>query len=302
MKNVLVLGANGMLGLGVLKALEGFSGSIYATTRGGKTIPGYPDVSFLDFDANQDQIDSVLSVLKPGDFVVNCIGVIKPHIKDDNPDQRGNALRINSLFPDALSRRAEANSLRVIQIATDCVFSGAKGNYSEKDSFDALDVYGKTKSLGEIPRSSMMHLRVSIIGPEQNRSTSLFEWVRNQPKDAEISGFTDHEWNGVTTFHFGKLVRGIVENSLFQPGTFHIVPGSKLSKDKLVKAIATRAGREDIRIVPRPSGNLVDRTLSTKFPDINLKIWESAGYSSPPSVEQMIKEMPLSNFHVTGIV
>ena len=293
MKNILVLGANGMLGLGVLKALEGFSGSIYATARGGKIVPGFQNVSFLDFDANKGQVDSVLSVLKPGDFVINCIGVIKPHIKDDNPDQRDNALRINSLFPDLLSRIAEAKSLKVIQIATDCVFSGAKGNYSEKDPFDALDVYGKTKSLGEVPRASMMHLRVSIIGPEQNRSTSLFEWVRNQPTEAEISGFTDHEWNGVTTFHFGKLVRGIVENSLFQPGTFHIVPGSKLSKDKLVEAIAIRAGREDIRIVPRPSGILVDRTLSTKFPDVNLKIWQSAGYSSPLSVEQMIKEMPL---------
>jgi hypothetical protein len=58
----------------------------------------------------------------------------------------------------------------------------------------------------------------------------------------------------------------MVENSLFQPGTFHIVPGSELAKGKLVKEIEIRAGREDIRIVARPSGNLVDPTLSTKFP------------------------------------
>ena len=35
-------------------------------------------------------------------------------------------------------------------MSTDCVFSGRKGYYSEKDPSDAEDLYGKTKYLGEI--------------------------------------------------------------------------------------------------------------------------------------------------------
>ena len=35
-------------------------------------------------------------------------------------------------------------------MSTDCVFSGLKGYYSEKDPSDADDLYGKTKYLGEV--------------------------------------------------------------------------------------------------------------------------------------------------------
>ena len=53
-----------------------------------------------------------------------------------------------------------------------------------QDEFDALDVYGKTKSLGEIPDANVMHLRCSLIGPELGRNSLFFEWVRQQPHGA----------------------------------------------------------------------------------------------------------------------
>jgi dTDP-4-dehydrorhamnose reductase len=179
----------------------------------------------------------------------------------------------------------------VIQIATDCVFSGQKGSYLESEAHDALDVYGKSKSLGEVPNASMMHLRVSIIGPEVGRSTSLLEWVRNQPNGAQIFGFTDHLWNGVTTSHFGKLARGIIESDLFEAGVFHVVPGNRLPKNKLVEKIASVFGRDDIQVQPKPSGNTVDRTLETNDPSFNSSLWAAAGYPTPPTVEQMLEEI-----------
>ncbi|PPR75917.1 MAG: hypothetical protein CFH01_02016, partial [Alphaproteobacteria bacterium MarineAlpha2_Bin1] len=33
----------------------------------------------------------------------------------------------------------------LIQISTDCIFSGKKGNYTELDKSDANDIYGKSK-------------------------------------------------------------------------------------------------------------------------------------------------------------
>lgn len=294
MKKVLVLGASGMLGIGVLKALEGANAfSISATTRDGKSVPGHQAIPTKSFLAGRDSVEELISDFSPGDYVINCIGVIKPYIKDENPEQRKNAMLINGLFPDELAVAAQAKSVHVIQIATDCVYSGAKGSYVESDSFDATDVYGKTKSLGEVPLPSMMHLRVSIIGAEAGRSSSLFEWVRNQPLNAAINGFTDHEWNGVTTYHFGRLCRGIVERDLFASGTFHVVPGSRLSKFELVSEIAKRAGRLDISITPKPAGSKVDRTLETENLDFNSALWDAAGYSTPPSVEHMISEMPI---------
>lgn len=293
MTKVLVLGASGMLGQGVLKAFTGSQMQVIATTRhkDHKALPA--GIEHLYFDAFSSDLEDLGKVLDEGDFIINCIGIIKPHIKDDNPEQRRIAMEINGLFPDRLANFAKEHGLRAIQIATDCVYSGALGKYDETAEFDALDVYGKTKSLGEVPSDSMMHLRVSIIGTEAGRSTSLWEWVRNQPKDASIGGFTDHEWNGVTTFHFGKLARGIVESDLFKPGIFHIIPTGEVSKYELVSEIAQASGRSDIKIEPRPSGKPIDRTLRTINPEFNIELWSAAGYGTPPTVPQMIKEFPL---------
>ena len=137
----------------------------------------------------------------------------------------------------------------------------------------------------------MMHLRVSIIGPEVGRSTSLLEWVRNQPDGAQIFGFTDHVWNGVTTTHFGKIAKGIIESNLFKAGVFHLIPGNRLPKDKLVQKIATVFGRDDIVIQPKASGNTVDRTLETIDAGFNEKLWGAAGYDMPPTIERMIREI-----------
>ena len=291
MTKVLILGATGMLGTAVMNEFLDFAGDVVVTTRG-KELDGLPgSISQVSFDATTDDPAAAFKVLGKVDYVVNCIGIIKPHISDSDDKQRLNALQINSLFPQKLSDWAAETGAKVIQIATDCVFSGHKGSYLESDAHDALDVYGKSKSLGEVPNPSMMHLRVSIIGPEVGRSTSLLEWVRNQPQGAQIFGFTDHVWNGVTTTHFGKIARGIIESNLFKAGVFHLIPGNRLPKDKLVQKIASVFGRDDIEIQPKASGNTVDRTLETNDTGFNRELWAAAGYETPPTIERMLEEI-----------
>ena len=285
------MGATGMLGTAVMNEFLNFEGDVVVTSRG-KKPEGLPNsISQLSFDATTDAPAAAFKGLGKVDFVVNCIGIIKPHISDSDDKQRLNALQINSLFPQKLADWASETGAKVIQIATDCVFSGHKGSYLESDAHDALDVYGKSKSLGEVPNPSMMHLRVSIIGPEVGRSTSLLEWVRNQPQGAQIFGFTDHVWNGVTTTHFGKIARGIIDSNLFKAGVFHIIPGNRLPKDKLVEKIASVFGRNDIEIQPKASGNTVDRTLETIDTEFNVMLWAAAGYETPPTIERMLEEI-----------
>lgn len=291
MRPVLILGATGMLGQGVLRAFSGFAGNLCATTRDGRSPEAVTPISTFGFNAITQRIEDLSNHFLPGTLIVNCIGVIKPYIHDDNQLERDTAIRVNSVFPYHLASFAESNGHQVIQIATDCVYSGKRGQYCESDEQDALDVYGKSKALGEVPSPNMMHIRASIIGPEAGRSSSLFEWVRNQPIGATIGGFTDHVWNGITTFSFGKIARGIAETDGFEAGTFHLIPGNIVTKESLVRSIATICGREDIQVEPRESGTRVDRTLSTLHSDLNGKLWRDAGYSTPPTIEEMLSEI-----------
>jgi dTDP-4-dehydrorhamnose reductase len=289
MSKVLILGSTGMLGHAVADEFANYDGQVIGTAR--RAIQGSSIKEIREFDVSTQSLREVTEDLGAGDYVINCIGVIKPYIKDESPSQRENAIRINALFPDELGSIANEQGFKVIQIATDCVFSGQKGLYAESDAHDALDVYGKSKSLGEIPVDSMMHIRVSIIGPEYGRSSSLLEWVRNQPANAEISGYSDHMWNGVPTKHFGRVCRGIVEKNGFIAGTYHLVPADMVSKFELVSQIASVSNREDIVVTERPSGAIVDRTLRTENPEINKKLWSDAGYEKIPTMQQLVSEI-----------
>jgi dTDP-4-dehydrorhamnose reductase len=289
MSTVLILGASGMLGSAVLKEFSNFQGELIATTRVGTSLGAGSKVRFLKFDAATDNLERTFSM--PIDYVINCIGIIKPYINDTDPKQTETAFEINGTFPNRLEAWATKRRAQVIQIATDCVFSGSKGKYLESDEHDALDVYGKSKSLGEAKGGSMMHLRVSIIGPEVDRNSSLLEWVRNQPNNAEISGYTDHFWNGITSMHFAKIARGIIENRLFEAGVFHVLPQDSVTKSELVSLIAKYLGRSDIKVIPTATGANLNRTLDTSFPAKNKSFWQAAGYDSPPTIEQMVSEV-----------
>jgi dTDP-4-dehydrorhamnose reductase len=279
---VLILGGTGMLGHAVLDEFEGFTGDAPFTSRSGSGIP---------FDVLSDPIDDLARYVGNGDYIINCLGITKPHINADNEQDVARAKLVNSLFPAKLASLAENTGSRVIQIATDCVFSGRKGHYLETDVHDAEDVYGKTKSLGEVVSGSVMHIRVSTIGRELGRSTLLLEWVLSHAQGATIPGFTDHFWNGVTTNHFAKVVRGIIENDGFRSGLSHLVPADELSKSDLVRQIASAFGRTDLIIKDTESGKPVDRTLSTTNPAFNKSLWAGAGYRDIPTIEQLIAEI-----------
>jgi dTDP-4-dehydrorhamnose reductase len=280
MKKVLILGATGMLGSACHSVLSNSKEiEIFKTSRTNQA-------GYLCFDAQSDNVSELIESTNP-DWIVNCIGVIKPYINEKSAESRMNAIKINGLFPEHL---ASSTNQPIIQIATDCVYSGRKGNYVESDTHDATDVYGKTKSLGEMPAENFKHLRASIIGPEVGRSTSLLEWFRNQPKDASLNGFTDHLWNGVTTHHFGLIAKGVIEQDFYDFNMTHLVPQDKVSKAQLLRIFAEVYGRPDVIINDTKSPETIDRTLATENKEINKKLWEMAGYEVPPTVEKMVRE------------
>ena len=280
MKKVLVLGSTGMLGHAVVSVLNNVKGIQVLTTARRENDGG------IKFNVENDNITDLITLLNP-DYIVNCIGIIKPHINENSPSSINRAIEVNSRFPIEL---AEATNGLIIQIATDCVYSGSKGAYTESDPHDANDVYGKTKSLGEVPAENVMHIRASIIGPELGRSTSLLEWFKNQPINSKLNGFTDHLWNGVTTYAFGKLCEGIIKQNSFRSGKYHVIPRDIVTKADLLRIFSKAYKRLDLLITDTVSTNKVDRTLSTNDLNFVNNLWVAAGYRISPSIEEMVLE------------
>lgn len=288
MAKVLILGGSGMIGTGLAQSLQAAGVSVEVTSRGGMPLDRLPGIEVLKFQAETDSIKALAKHLEPGAYIINCIGMVKSLIHDDEPTSCNAAYFLNSTFPSKLAAVAENKGLKVIQMATDCVYSGQAGNYSETSQHDALDVYGKSKSLGEVSSPAVMNLRVSVIG---KGSQGLYHWVASQPQGATINGYLDHEWNGITNIEYGRIIAGIIRDNWFRAGVHHIVPTGSVNKNELVHLIALNAGRTDLQINPVESGKPVDRTLSTNDPGFNAKLWESAGRAAVPTVAELVAEI-----------
>jgi dTDP-4-dehydrorhamnose reductase len=193
--------------------------------------------------------------LPEADVFINAIGIIKPAMTKNIMD----SIFINSIFPRMLSVECKSRKAKLIHITTDCVFSGKDGNYNENSPHDALDDYGKSKSLGE-PTDCMV-IRTSIIGPETNNFYSLVEWVKQQ-KGKEINGFTNHMWNGITTLQYAKICNQILNNDLYEEGLFHVHSPTEVSKFELVSMISDHYNI-GAKITPTEAPIVIDRTLST---------------------------------------
>ena len=282
MKKVLVLGSTGMLGSAVVEALQEKGHEVITASRS----------TGIKFDAVNLDTEKLLTAasLRKGDFVINCVGLTKSRIDEASMASRSLSIKLNIDFPNDLAKAAEKLGVKIIQVATDCVFSGLAGGYSEGSAHDPLDVYGKTKSLGETPSPNVMHLRCSLIGPEVGRSSLFFEWVRQQPINAQIDGYTNHLWNGLSSRAFGKVVSGIISEELFESGVQHLVPSDEVTKDELVRLELSALGRDDVQVTSTEGEHPIDRTLATDRTGFNTQLFLAAGYKKIPTIEEMVLE------------
>ncbi len=214
--------------------------------------------------------------IQKGDVVINCVGAIKPRV-----DELGdlNAILVNSVFPRILANVASKYESHLIHPTTDCVYSGAKGKYSEEDKYDVSDMYGMSKALGEAPNCTI--IRTSIIGEEVTQKRSLIEWIKSSA-NTTVFGFTNHLWNGMTCLEFAKICKQIIDTNNFWNGTRHL-HSNTLNKKELVELVS-KIYELNVTVTPKEAPTFCDRTLSTIYPDILASF-------NIPTIEEQIKEM-----------
>jgi dTDP-4-dehydrorhamnose reductase len=182
------------------------------------------------------------------DYVVNCVGILKPAVNAQDALSLSRAIRVNALFPHELAETLK--DARILHISTDGVFAGGRERpYVETDPTDCPDVYGKSKALGECPAENVLNFRCSIVGRDRLGGKGLMEQVLRAPEGSELTGFADHLWNGVTTNQFAELCRRVIESGAFErlrgvAGIYHFCPNPPITKYDLLCGMQTAAGRK----------------------------------------------------------
>tara|TARA_R110001583_G_scaffold111063_2_gene260145 strand:+ start:21272 stop:22144 length:873 start_codon:yes stop_codon:yes gene_type:complete len=278
---ILILGATGMLGYSLFSNLnEQNHLSVFCTVRNitgkekffrnvqRKIITG---VHAYDISSLQHAIETVVP-----DIVINCVGLIKQH---GISNQHIDAIKINALLPHEIANICDKVNAKLIHFSTDCVFTGDVGLYNEYSLPDALDLYGKSKFLGEVGYGKHLTLRTSIIGHELNSAVSLVDWFLSQGEN--INGFSKAVFSGLPTCYISKV---LVEYILPNPelaGVLHL-SADPIDKYSLLKLIAEQYQK---KITITDSQELViDRSLNSN------KFRQSTQYN-PPVWSELVEYM-----------
>jgi dTDP-4-dehydrorhamnose reductase len=269
---VLLIGASGMIGSAVLRVLsEKSNWEVFGTVRdinvrrffsaaiGERLITG------IDVE-HQDLLVKLLDQIRP-DVVVNCAGLTKHKPEADVPLV---SIPINTLMPHRLAGLCKLVGARLIHVSTDCVFSGEKGGYVENDFADAIDVYGKSKALGEVLYPHTITLRTSTIGHELQSQCGLLDWFLSQ--EGRCKGYTRAIFSGLPTVVFAQVIRDVVIPNKQLSGLYHVA-AEPIGKFDLLKLIAEVYGKA-IDIVPDDK-LVIDRSLNAD------RFRQATGYVAP---------------------
>ncbi len=257
---VLVFGASGMIGSAMFRVLNAKKEwQVWGTLRSNEAKRFFSGdhqdklVTGVDVEKH-DGLVSMFARLKP-DVVVNCIGLTKHHKESDDPLL---AIPLNALLPHRMANLCAVAGARLIHVSTDCVFAGTKGNYKEGDAPDAVDVYGKSKHLGEVDCPHAITLRTSTIGHELQSACGLLEWFLSQQKSCK--GFNRAIFSGLPNNVFAQVVRDVVIPRPDLHGLYH-VGADAIAKYELLKLIAKVYGKQ-INIA-RNDEFSIDRSLNS---------------------------------------
>ena len=270
--NILVFGANGMLGRYVCSRLSQ-EHTVKGLTR--KDL----DVSKVD----QTLLPYILKNTVSGyDAVINCAGIIKSRADISAIE----FIIVNSVFPRILADVCKKANIKMFHISTDCVYDGFSAvPYVETDHHTAADVYGKTKSLGESEDCCV--IRTSIVGEEVGQTRSLISWAKSK-KGQPVMGFTNHWWNGVSCLQLSDFLSLLIKYDLYWSGVRHVYSPNIVTKCELLEIINSTFDL-GLTVVPSKSGDL--QPSCNRALDTDNEEWRQYLQKNIPEIKDQLVKM-----------
>tara|TARA_X000000950_G_scaffold52310_1_gene61995 strand:- start:1079 stop:1912 length:834 start_codon:yes stop_codon:yes gene_type:complete len=272
-KKLLVTGSEGQLAKSFLKL---FSNNYKIFYYNKKTL----DISSFD------QVKKVLNEIQP-EVILNCAAFTNVDLCEDKED---------------LAYELNANSIKnfsgfnghFFHISTDYVFDGTSGPYYEDDITNPINVYGKSKLLGELIVEDLFDkhtiLRTNILFGKDS-SASFLNWVVNSLKNnQEIKVINDQINNPVSVYDCSRTINQLINESTL--GKYHLGSDNLCSRFDFAMKIA-KVWNLDSNLVSEISTKQLKRTLQSFKAERPLKSGLLSKFNFLPrySLENSIKEI-----------
>lgn len=234
---VLVTGAGGMLGSALVQVARESSWDVVPAyrTRPRSLPPG------IEVDLTQAGAAAALRASRP-DLVVNCAAITDVDWCEKHPEE---TRLVNADVPARLAQLTAEADIPLIQISTDSVFDGRRGNYSELDAPNPLNIYAAAKLDAEtaVLSASDRHLvvRTNLFGvaPAHALRLGLASWLIQQLANGRpVRGFRDALFSPLYVGDLSRLVLRAARIPL--AGLFHLGSSASISKLDFAFLLADR--------------------------------------------------------------
>lgn len=237
---------------------------------------------------NYDHVNNFLKKEKP-DLVINCAANTNIDYLERNEKI---ANMVNGLGVENLSKVCKHISSKLIHISTDSVFNGNKGSYKENDIPNPINVYGKSKLLGEKLLQENLEdfiiIRTNLFG-FHNQGQFLFNWIlKNLRENKEFTGFEDVIFNPLEISFLSDFIVKFGDSKY--SGIIHLASNEIISKYDFACEISNIFGFESNLIKKGKIGEMefvAKRPKNTSLS--NLKAKQILNIDFPSLKEQITK-------------
>lgn len=255
---ILITGASGLLGLNL--ALETAQGeqagnvpSDAAQSDERHTVYGVVNQHGLRTDHFKvikadllvpGELERLLDQTQP-DWIINCAALAILDACEANPEF---ARQLNTEMPRKLAAIVARGGARLLHVSTDSVFDGERGDYSEEDIPEPVNMYARTKLAGERAvaqaNPDAVIARVVMYGWSMSGKRSLAEWfINNLRSGNSMLGFTDVFFCPLWVNDLAKLFLMMLSKGL--KGLYHVVSPMSTSKYHFGVALSRQFGLDE---------------------------------------------------------
>lgn len=225
MKRIYITGIAGLLGSNLAYELSGkyvvCGGDLFAVNMPGVETEAY---DMLDYNKLHDKILKT----KP-DIVIHTVASVNMDGCEERPEY---AEKLNTDLTREIAQVCRNNHIKVIYISTDAVFDGTVTSlYDETDATNPINVYGKTKLMGEkyILDNNNLVLRTNIYGYNTQNKNSFGEWVLySLISDNTLEMFDDIRFSPILVNELAYIIDLAIQKDI--SGLYHACGTGGISK------------------------------------------------------------------------
>ena len=248
---IFILGGSGVVGSSILNEKKSHHQfiSTFNTQKQEQT-----NAFRISFPEDIYKIEKIIEKEKPI-AIINTIAYTNPDFCEKNQNE---TFEINVKLPEKICEISHHNKIKLIQLSTDYVFDGKKGNYIENDKQNPINYYGYTKKFAEdlvLKYSQNSVIRTSLLYGA-NPKVRFFNFVlKNLRSKKIVYAYNDSHSCPTLLDELVESIMKILEKDI--SGLFHVVGQSCVTRYEFAKTIAKKFNEDEGLIKPLSSKDLI---------------------------------------------